>query len=52
MRYTEYFMPGTEPEELRNNPWKVPQWGPLFAPRAARDRAGPYGTTGSLIAVL
>ena len=32
MRYTEYFMPGTEPEELRNNPWKVPQWGPLFAP--------------------
>jgi penicillin-binding protein 1A len=34
MRYTEYFMPGTEPEELRNNPWKVPQWGPLLsAPR-------------------
>ncbi len=32
MRYTEYFMPGTEPEELRNNPWKVPQWGPLFTP--------------------
>ncbi len=33
-RYTEYFIPGTEPLELRNNPWKVPQWGPLFvAPR-------------------
>jgi penicillin-binding protein 2D len=32
MRYTEYFMPGTEPEELRNNPWKVPQWGPLLSP--------------------
>jgi len=34
MRYTEYFLPGTEPEELRNNPWKVPQWGPLFTPPA------------------
>jgi penicillin-binding protein 2D len=32
LRYTEYFIPGTEPEPLRNNPWKVPQWGPLFAP--------------------
>jgi penicillin-binding protein 1A len=31
-RYTEYFIPGTEPLELRNNPWKVPQWGPLFVP--------------------
>lgn len=31
-RYIEYFIPGTEPLELRNNPWKVPQWGPLFAP--------------------
>ena len=31
-RYTEYFMPGTEPEALRDNPWKVPQWGPLFTP--------------------
>ena len=20
------------PAELRNNPWKVPQWGPLFMP--------------------
>jgi penicillin-binding protein 2D len=34
MRYVEYFLPGTEPEELRNNPWKVPQWGPLFSPPA------------------
>ncbi|MGH7616254.1 MAG: penicillin-binding transpeptidase domain-containing protein, partial [Gemmatimonadaceae bacterium] len=31
-RYVEYFIPGTEPAELRNNPWKIPQWGPLFAP--------------------
>ena len=27
-RYIEYFMPGTEPEPLRSNPWKVVQWGP------------------------
>ena len=26
-RYTEYFLPGTEPALLRVNPWKVPQWG-------------------------
>jgi penicillin-binding protein 1A len=31
-RYVEYFLPGTEPAELRNNPWKVPHWGPLFVP--------------------
>ena len=31
-RYIEYFIPGTEPMELRNNPWKVPRWGPLFVP--------------------
>jgi hypothetical protein len=31
-RYMEYFLPGTEPVELRNNPWKVTQWGPLFMP--------------------
>jgi penicillin-binding protein 1A len=31
-RYIEYFIPGTEPAEIRNNPWRVPQWGPLFAP--------------------
>jgi penicillin-binding protein 1A len=34
-RYTEYFIPGTEPLELRNNPWKIPQWGPLFVPPRA-----------------
>jgi hypothetical protein len=34
----EYFLPGTEPVELRNNPWKVPQWGPLFMP--TRSPAG------------
>jgi len=26
-RYTEYFVPGTEPALLRVNPWKTPQWG-------------------------
>ena len=31
-RYTEFFLPGTEPTELRNDPWKVPRWGPLFTP--------------------
>jgi 1A family penicillin-binding protein len=31
-RYVEYFIPGTEPAALRNNPWKVPQWGPLMVP--------------------
>lgn len=31
-RYIEYFLPGTEPAPLRNNPWKTPQWGPLFVP--------------------
>lgn len=29
-RYVEYFIPGTEPPEIRNNPWKVTQFGPLF----------------------
>jgi penicillin-binding protein 1A len=31
-RYTEYFLPGTEPVEIRMNPLNVPQWGPLFVP--------------------
>jgi penicillin-binding protein 1A len=31
-RYTEFFLPGTEPVELRMNPLTVPQWGPLFVP--------------------
>jgi penicillin-binding protein 1A len=31
-RYVEYFVPGTEPLAMRNNPWRVPQWGPLFVP--------------------
>lgn len=31
-RYIEYFIPGTEPAEIRNNPYRVPQWGPLFVP--------------------
>jgi penicillin-binding protein 2D len=28
-RYLEYFIPGTEPEPFRSNPWKVVQWGPM-----------------------
>jgi penicillin-binding protein 2D len=31
-RYVEYFLPGTEPAPLRNDPWRVPQWGPLLMP--------------------
>jgi penicillin-binding protein 1A len=31
-RYFEFFLEGTEPEPLRNNPWKMPQWGPFIAP--------------------
>jgi penicillin-binding protein 1A len=38
-RYIEYFLPGTEPVELRNNPWRVPQWGPLLMP--SRNPGGP-----------
>jgi 1A family penicillin-binding protein len=29
-RYTEYFIPGTEPPILRVDPWKIPQWGPFI----------------------
>ncbi|HJQ18855.1 MAG TPA: PBP1A family penicillin-binding protein [Gemmatimonadaceae bacterium] len=29
-RYTEYFIPGTEPPLLRIDPWKIPQWGPFI----------------------
>ena len=28
-RYTEYFMEGTEPEQLRADPWKIFRWGPI-----------------------
>jgi penicillin-binding protein 2D len=28
-RYTEYFVEGTEPEQLRADPWKVFRWGPI-----------------------
>lgn len=28
-RYTEYFLPGTEPAALKNDPWRLPQFGPL-----------------------
>ncbi len=37
-RYVEYFLAGTEPAQLRNNPWTVPQWGPLFMPVRPRPR--------------
>ena len=30
-RFTEYFVPGTEPEPLRSVPWKLPVFGPLVA---------------------
>jgi 1A family penicillin-binding protein len=30
-RYTEYFVPGTEPEPLRSVPWKLPVFGALVA---------------------
>jgi penicillin-binding protein 1A len=30
-RYTEYFVPGTEPEPLRSVPWKVPVFGAVVA---------------------
>ena len=34
-RYVEFFLPGTEPEALRANPWKLPHWGAFIAPPAA-----------------
>lgn len=37
-RYVEFFMPGTEPLSMRNNPWAVPQWGPLLLPSRSRQR--------------
>ena len=29
-RYTEFFLPGTEPPLVRINPWKIPQWGTVI----------------------
>jgi hypothetical protein len=29
-RYTEYFLPGTEPEPLRSVPWKVAVFGAMM----------------------
>jgi hypothetical protein len=29
-RYTEYFVPGTEPEPLRSVPWKLPVFGAMI----------------------
>jgi penicillin-binding protein 1A len=28
-RYVEFFLPGTEPLALKNDPWRLPQFGPL-----------------------
>ena len=28
-RYTEFFIPGTEPDALRAVPWRMQQWGAL-----------------------
>lgn len=39
VRYPEYFIPGTEPQGLRANPWKIPQWGPLFMAHASQPHA-------------
>ncbi len=39
-RYFEFFLEGTEPEPLRDNPWKAAQWGPFLAPRLAPSTAG------------
>jgi penicillin-binding protein 1A len=30
-RFTEYFVPGTEPEPLRSVPWKMPVFGAVVA---------------------
>lgn len=30
-RYTEFFVPGTEPEPLRSVPWKIPVFGAMVA---------------------
>ena len=29
-RYVEFFLPGTEPVELKNDPWRLPQFGALI----------------------
>ena len=29
-RYVEFFLPGTEPLELKNDPWRLPQFGALI----------------------
>jgi hypothetical protein len=29
-RYTEYFIPGTEPEPLRSIPWRLPVFGAMI----------------------
>lgn len=31
-RYTEYFIPGTEPAALKPDPWKLFRWGPIIIP--------------------
>jgi penicillin-binding protein 1A len=28
-RYTEYFVEGTEPDQLKADPWKIFKWGPI-----------------------
>ena len=28
-RYTEYFIPGTEPDVLKPDPWRIFEWGPI-----------------------
>ena len=37
-RYVEYFLPGTEPVPLRNNPWKARSGGRCLCRRRSTHR--------------
>lgn len=34
-RYYEYFIEGTEPAPVRDDPWKIAQWGPFIVRRSS-----------------
>jgi penicillin-binding protein 1A len=40
-RMVEYFMPGTEPEEIRS-PWNVPRWGAVIPPCVTPSLTGCF----------
>jgi penicillin-binding protein 1A len=42
-RYTEYFIPGTEPPALRGIPWKMPVFGPVIPLPAIADTTSHAG---------